>query len=93
MPLVTEVAADRGEVLTRNAASETGASTAEMGADMSATKPADMSATAEPADTSATAEASTVSTAEATTPAARKRISGQSGGESGSRRQDDHGLT
>ena len=98
MPLVAEVAADRGEVLTRNAASETGASTAEMGAakaaDMSATtEPADMSAAAEPADMSATAEASTVSTAEATTPAARKRISGQSGGESGSRRQDDHGLT
>jgi hypothetical protein len=42
---------------------------------------------------SATAETPTVSTAEATTPAARKRISGQSGGESGSRRQDDHGLT
>jgi len=107
MPSVAEVAAGRGEVLPRNAASETGASTAEMGAakaaDMSATtKPADMSAaaepaymsaTAEPADMSATAEASTVSTAEATTPAARKRISGQSGGESGSRRQDDHGLT
>src|SRR6516165_7934733 len=89
MPLVAEVAADRGEVLTRNAASETGASTAEMGA----AKAADMSATTEPADMSATAEASTVSTAEATTPAARKRISGQSGGESGSRRQDDHGLT
>src|SRR5262245_20623066 len=116
MPSVAEVAAGRGEVLPRNAASETGASTAEMGAakaaDMSATtkpadmsaaaepaymsataEPADMSATAEPADMSATAEASTVSTAEATTPAARKRISGQSGGESGSRRQDDHGLT
>src|SRR6516162_3792622 len=107
MPLVAEVAADRGEVLTRNAASETGASTAEMGAakaaDMSATtepadmsaaaEPADMSAAAEPPEMSATAEASTVSTTEATTPAARKRISGQSGGESGSRRQDDHCLT
>ena len=61
MPFVAEVAAARGEVLTHNAASETGASTAEMGAakaaDMSATtKPADMSATAEPADMSATTE-------------------------------------
>jgi hypothetical protein len=116
MPFVAEVGAGRGEVLTRNAASKTGASTAEMGAakaaDMSATaKPADMSATAEPANTSATAkpadmgatakpadmgataEPSTVSTAEATTPAARERISSQSGGESGSRRQDDHDLT
>jgi hypothetical protein len=107
MPFVAEVGAGRGEVLTRNAASKTGASTAEMGAakaaDMSATaKPADMSATAEPANTSATtepadmgaaAEPSTVSTAEATTPATRERISSQSGGESGSRRQDDHDLT
>jgi hypothetical protein len=43
MPFVAEVAAGRGEVLTRNAASEAGASTAEMGAakaaDMSATNP------------------------------------------------------
>jgi hypothetical protein len=104
MPFVAEVAAGRGEVLTRNAASEAGASTAEMGAakaaDMSATtKPADMSAATKPADMSAaesaadmtaTAEPPTVST---TTPAARERISSQSGGESGSRRQDDHGLT
>jgi hypothetical protein len=73
MPFVAEVGAGRGEVLTPNAASKTGASTAEMGA----AKAADMSATAEP---------STVSTAEATTPAARERISSQSGGESGSRR-------
>jgi len=99
MPLMAEVATVRGEVLTRNAASETGASTAEMGAakaaDMSAAaEPADMSATTKAAaDMSATAETPTVSTAEATTPTTRKRISGQSGGESGSRRQDDHGLT
>src|SRR5262249_49010413 len=95
MPSVAEVAAGGGEVLPRNAASETGASTAEMGAakaaDMSATtKPADMSAAAESAaHMSATAEAPTVSTPTS----ARKRISGQSRGESGSRRQDDHGLT
>jgi hypothetical protein len=60
-------------------------------ADMSAaTKPADMSAAESAADMTATAEPPTVST---TTPAARERISSQSGGESGSRRQDDHGLT
>jgi hypothetical protein len=86
MPFVAEVGAGRGEVLTRNAASEIGASTAEMGA----TKPADMSAAESAADMTATAEPPTVST---TTPAARERISSQSGGESGSRRQDDHGLT
>jgi hypothetical protein len=40
---------------------------------------------------SATTETATVSTA--TSPAARKRVRGQSTGESGSRRQDDHGLT
>jgi len=90
MPFVAEVAAGRGEVLTRNAASETGASTAEMGP----AKAADTSTAAESAaDMSATAETATVSTAEATTPTTRKRISGQSGGKSGSRRQDDHGLT
>jgi hypothetical protein len=89
MPFVAEVGAGRGEVLTRNAASKTGASTAEMGA----AKAADMSATTEPADMGAAAEPSTVSTAEATTPATRERISSQSGGESGSRRQDDHDLT
>jgi hypothetical protein len=82
MPLMGEVAAGRGEVLTRNAASETGASTAEMGAakaaDMSATtKPADMSAaakatdmsaTTKPADMSATAESAAHMTATAETP-------------------------
>jgi hypothetical protein len=60
-------------------------------ADVSATEPADhMSTTAEPTAVSTT-EAAAVSTA--TTSAARKRISAQSGGESGSRRQDDHDLT
>jgi hypothetical protein len=48
---------------------------------------AHVSAAAEPAaHMSATTEA-------ATSPAARKRVSGQSPGESGSRRQDDHSLT
>ena len=55
----------------------------------STTEPAaDMSASAKPASMSPT-EAATMST----TAAARKRISGQSGGESGSRREDDHRLT
>ncbi len=104
---MAEVAAGRGEVLTRNATSETGASTAEMGAakaaDTSATtKPADTSAAAKAADMSAAAEPAAHVTATAETPtvstpttsaAARKRISGQSGAKRGSRRQDDHGLT
>jgi hypothetical protein len=51
-----------------------------------------VSAAAEPAGhMSATTEAATVSTP--TSPAARKRVSGESSGESGSRRQDDHSLT
>jgi hypothetical protein len=105
MPFMGEVAASRGEVLTRNAASETGASTGEMArakaTDVSATEPAaHMSAAAEPAAHMgaatepagvSTAEADTVSTAATST--ARKRVSGQSTGESGSRRQDDHGFT
>ena len=49
-------------------------------------------AAAEPAaHMSATTETATVSTP--TSPAARKRLSGQSPGQSGSRRQDDHSLT
>jgi hypothetical protein len=53
---------------------------------------AHVSAAAEPAThMSATKETATVSTP--TSPAARKRVSGQSPGESGSRRQDDHSLT
>ena len=55
----------------------------------SPTEPAaDMSASAKPASMSPT-KADTMSA----TAAARKRISGQSGGESGSRREDDHRLT
>ena len=56
---MAEVAAGRGEVLTRNATSETGASTAEMGA----AKAADTSATTKPADTSAAAKAADMSAA------------------------------
>src|SRR5260221_9144642 len=64
--------------------------------DMAAAEAADVAA-AEAASVS-TPEAATVSTPEAPTtvstpPAARKRVSGQSAGERGSRRQDDHGLT
>ena len=59
--------------------------------DASATEPtADMSASAEPTGVSTT-EAATMSTT--TSSAARKRISGQSGGESGSRCEDDHRRT
>ena len=57
-------------------------------ADASATEPAaHMSATTEPP---AVSTPTTVSTP--ASPAARERVSGQSPGESGSRRQNDHGL-
>jgi hypothetical protein len=104
MPFVGEVAASRGEVLTRNPASDTGemarAKAAEVSAAAeaaSATEPAaHMGASAEPAGVS-TAETAAMSTAAtmstATTSAARERISGQSGGESGSSQEDDHRLT
>jgi hypothetical protein len=61
-------------------------SAAEPAAHMSAAEPAaHMTATAEPAaHMTATAEPATVS---------RKRVGGQSPGESGSRQQHDHGLT
>jgi isocitrate lyase len=102
MRFMGEVAASRGEVRTHTAASEGTASTTEMArteaayvsgaaeaAYASPTEPAaDMSASAKPASMSP-AEAATMSA----TAAARKRISGQSGGESGSRREDDHRLT
>jgi hypothetical protein len=41
---------------------------------------------------SAAAETATVSTPTTASPAARKRVSGQSPGESGSRSQNDHNL-
>jgi hypothetical protein len=64
---------------------------------VSAAEPAAyMGASAEPAGVS-TAETAAMSTAAtmstATTSAARERISGQSGGESGSSQEDDHRLT
>src|SRR5205807_9144406 len=99
--IVAEVAARFGKVLTRNAVSESSASTADMAkaADMTAANAADVSASAEAADMSASAEpaAHVTATAEASTVStpttARKRISGQSGAKRSSRRQDDHGLT
>jgi hypothetical protein len=57
-------------------------------ANVGSAKAADVSAAESTAVS--TTEAATVST---TTSTARKRISGQSGGESDSRRQDDHGFT
>ena len=83
MHIAAEVAARCGKVLTRKAAAESPARTAEM-----ADPTAHVSAAADPASMSPT-EAATMSA----TAAARKRISGQSGGESGSRREDDHRLT
>jgi hypothetical protein len=76
MPCVSEVAARRGEVVTRGTASETGPSTAEMAkaADVGPAKAADASAAAEAADVTPAeaaahmrAAAETMSTTEATT--------------------------
>jgi hypothetical protein len=104
--IAAEVAAHLG-MLTRKAATESRATTGEMAsaepaahagaaaqpahvsaAHVSATEPAaHVAATTEPP---AVSTPTTVSTP--ASPAARKRISGQSPGESGSRRQNDHGL-
>jgi peptidoglycan hydrolase CwlO-like protein len=94
--IAAEVAAHRG-MLTRKAATESRARTGEMA---SAKAAAHASAAAEPtahvaatepaAHMSATTEPPAVSTA--ASPAARESVSGQSPGESGSRRQNDHGL-
>jgi hypothetical protein len=86
MPIVAEAAARLGKVLTRKTATESPAT-----AEMAPAKAAAHVSAAEPAHVSAAAETPTVSTP--TSPAARKRVSGQSPGESGSRSQDDHGLT
>jgi hypothetical protein len=89
MAIAAEAAARPGKVLTRKAATESPARTAEMAPAKAA---AQVSAAAEPAAyMSATTEPATVSTP--TSPAARRRVSGQSPGESGSRGQDDHDLT
>jgi hypothetical protein len=86
--VVVEVAATPGEVLARKAAAESPARAAELApakaaAHMRAAEPAPhMNAAAE--------TAATVSSPTATS-RARRRVSGQSA-ESGSRRQNDHGL-
>jgi hypothetical protein len=99
--IAAEVAAHLG-MLTRKAATESRATTGEMAsakaaAHASAAEPAAHMAATEPAaHMSATTEPPAVSTpttvSTPASPAARKRVSGQSPGESGSRRQNDHGL-
>jgi hypothetical protein len=100
--IAAEVAAHLG-MLTRKAATESRATTGEMAsakatahasaaaepaAHVAATEPAaHMSATTKPP---AVSTPTTVSTP--ASPAARKRVSGQSPGESGSRSQNDHSL-
>jgi hypothetical protein len=82
----TESRATTGEMASAKAAAH--ASAAEPAAHMAATEPAaHMSATTEPP---AVSTPTTVSTP--ASPDARERVSGQSPGESGSRRQNDHGL-
>jgi hypothetical protein len=95
--VVVEATAGPGEVLTRKGAAESRARTAEMAATesaahMSASEPTAHMSTAETAThMSATTETAPVSTP--TSAATRKRISGQSPGESGGRSQNDHDLT
>jgi hypothetical protein len=100
--IAAEVAAQLG-MLTRKTVTESRATTGEMA---SAEPAAHAGAAAEPAHASATHVAATEPAAHmsapeppavstpttVSTPAARERISGQSSGESGSRRQNDHGL-
>jgi hypothetical protein len=84
--VVVEVAARPRKVLTRKAATESPASTAEIA---SAKAAAHMGATEATAHMSATTETASVST-----PTVRsKRVNGQPPGERGSRSQNDHGLT
>ena len=91
----TESRATTGEMASAKAAAHASAtakpahvSAAEPAAHVAATEPAaHMSATTEPP---AVSTPTTVSTP--ASPAARERVSGQSPGESGSRRQNDHGL-
>jgi hypothetical protein len=98
MHIVAEVAARRGKVLTRKTATKSNAGTAKMApteaaAQMSAAaEPAHVSAAAEPTAHLSATETTTVSTPTTASPAARKRVSGQSPGKSGSRSQKDHGL-
>jgi hypothetical protein len=86
--IAADVAARLG-MQTRKAATESHATTGEM---VSAKAAAHLSAAEPAAHMTATAEPAPVSTS--TSPAAaRKRVGGQSAGESGSRQQHDHGLT
>jgi hypothetical protein len=86
--IAADVAARLG-MQTRKAATESHATTGEMA---SAKAAAHMTAAEPAAHMTATAEPAPVSTS--TSPAAaRKRVGGQSPGESGSRQQHDHGLT
>jgi hypothetical protein len=87
--IAAEVAAPLG-MQTRKAATESRATTGEMASTKAA---AHAGAAAEPAaHMTAATEPAPVSTS--TSPAAaRKRVGGQSAGESGSRQQRDHGLT
>jgi predicted flap endonuclease-1-like 5' DNA nuclease len=104
--IAAEVAAHLG-MLTRKAATESRATTGEMAsaepaahagaaAEPAHVSAAHVSATEPAAHVAATTEPPAVSTpttvSTPASPAARKRISGQSPGESGSRRQNDHGL-
>src|SRR6516225_9193271 len=101
IPFVAEGTARLGKVLPRNAASESRAGAAEMApakaaAHASADAKAAHASAAKTAYASATTETPTMPATKTPTmsaPAARKRISGQCRGESGSRGQHDHGLT
>jgi hypothetical protein len=85
--IAADVAAHLG--MCRKAATESHATAGEMA---SAKAAAHMTAAEPAAHMTATAEPAPVSTS--TSPAAaRKRVGGQSPGESGSRQQHDHGLT
>ena len=79
-----------------SAAAEPAGATAEPAHVSGAEPAAHVAATETPAHMSATTEPPAVSTpttvSTATSPAARKRVSGQSPGESGSRSQNDHSL-
>jgi hypothetical protein len=96
--IAAEVAAHLG-MLTRKAAIESQTTTGEMAsakaaahASAAADPPAHVSGAAESAaHMTATAASAPVSTSTSPT-AARKRVGGQSSGESGSRQQHDHGL-
>ncbi|MGB5183106.1 MAG: hypothetical protein WBO12_13090, partial [Xanthobacteraceae bacterium] len=89
MKMIAVDVAARFGMQTRKAATESHATTGEMA---SAKAAAHMSATEPAAYMTASAEPAPVSTS--TSPAAaRKRVGGQSPGESGSRQQYDHGLT